>query len=159
MACATLKRSLELDPLAVRPSKRRRFSPISPPGIPPKEEERSPFAEVPRLSLDQISVGIKDEMKRINRRKKLYCPVREGSKSPTSAVIPDSPPNEVSPAQLLQNQQAPQGKEKHLFTFRQVGLICERLLREREDSLREVYDQVLNNKLAEQVSSYYIWIN
>ena len=39
-------------------------------------------------------------------------------------------------------------KDVPLFTFRQVSLICERLVRDREESVKEQYDKVLNCKLA-----------
>lgn len=151
MACATLKRSLELDPICTRPSKRRRFNLLTP-ANPTKEEEPSPFAEVtPKINcnIDQISISIREEMKRLHRRKKLYYgPERDGSTSP---VRPQSPSNSDgsidTPASPSQHQTK---QDKHLFTFRQVGMICERLLKDREDILRELYDEVLNAKLAEQ---------
>ena len=36
----------------------------------------------------------------------------------------------------------------------QVSLICERLVREREEALREEYDKVLSDKLAEQYDAF-----
>lgn len=44
--------------------------------------------------------------------------------------------------------------EKALFTFKQVQMICERMLKEREDALREQYDAVLTTKLAEQYDAF-----
>lgn len=41
-----------------------------------------------------------------------------------------------------------------MFTFKQVGLICERLLRDQENSLRQEYDKVLETKLAEQYDTF-----
>lgn len=43
---------------------------------------------------------------------------------------------------------SPSRRDAPLFTFRQVGLICERLLKERETQIRQEYDQVLTTKLA-----------
>ena len=40
-------------------------------------------------------------------------------------------------------------KEQPLFTLRQVGIIYERLLKEREEKVREEYEEILNTKLAE----------
>jgi len=45
-------------------------------------------------------------------------------------------------------------KDKPLFTFRQIGMICERLLKEREETLQEEYDKILNVKLAEQYDTF-----
>jgi len=44
--------------------------------------------------------------------------------------------------------------ERPLFTYRQVRMICERLLKEQEVRLREEYDQVLNARLAEQYDTF-----
>ncbi|XP_061435453.1 akirin-2-like [Lethenteron reissneri] len=41
-----------------------------------------------------------------------------------------------------------------LLTLRQVALICERAVREREDSLREEYEGVLTSKLSEQYDAF-----
>jgi hypothetical protein len=43
---------------------------------------------------------------------------------------------------------SPSRRDAPLFTFRQVGLICERILKEREAHIRQEYDDVLNTKLA-----------
>lgn len=43
---------------------------------------------------------------------------------------------------------SPTRKEQPLFSLRQVGMICERLLKEREDKIREDYDEMLTTKLA-----------
>ena len=41
-----------------------------------------------------------------------------------------------------------------LIILFQVGLICERMLRERENELREMYEQALTAKLAEQYDTF-----
>jgi len=167
MACATLKRSLELDPLCSRPSKRRRYNPMTP-TVPTKEEEPSPFAEVtPALTMDHISISIRQEMKRMHRRKKLHynnykadsgsgSSDREGSRSPTNNGPPSPSNSDDTPASptSLSLRRHHHCKDKQLFTFRQVGMICERLLKEREDSLRETYDELLNAKLVEQYDTF-----
>lgn len=43
---------------------------------------------------------------------------------------------------------SPTRKEQPLFSLRQVGMICERLLKEKEDKIREEYDEILTTKLA-----------
>ena len=43
---------------------------------------------------------------------------------------------------------SPLKKEQPLFTLRQVGMICERLLKEREEKVREEYEEIMNTKLA-----------
>jgi hypothetical protein len=47
---------------------------------------------------------------------------------------------------LTQQQQ----QQPHLLTIKQVNLICARLLKEREDTLREEYDRILSTRLDGQ---------
>lgn len=49
---------------------------------------------------------------------------------------------------------SPTRKEQPLFTLRQVGMICERLLKEREDKVREEYEETMTSKLAEQYDTF-----
>lgn len=49
---------------------------------------------------------------------------------------------------------SPSRKEQPLFTLRQVGIICERLLKEREDKVREEYEETMTSKLAEQYDTF-----
>lgn len=66
-----------------------------------------------------------------------------------SKISPPAPCN--SPAVGLTS---PRCREQPIFTFKQVGMICERLLRERENQLREQYDKILSLKLAEQYDTF-----
>ncbi|XP_058612621.1 akirin-2 isoform X2 [Onychostoma macrolepis] len=49
---------------------------------------------------------------------------------------------------------SPSRREQPLFTLKQVGMICERLLKEREEKVREEYDEILTTKLAEQYDAF-----
>lgn len=77
-----------------------------------------------------------------------------GSESPRSVYTPPLQHHQHpgSPSSSLSGpkQQQQQQQDKALFTFKQVRLICERMLREQEDTLREEYNSILMNKLAEQ---------
>lgn len=46
------------------------------------------------------------------------------------------------------------GHEPPVFTVRQTQLICEKLIKEREQKLREEYDKILISKLAEQYDTF-----
>lgn len=46
------------------------------------------------------------------------------------------------------------GNEPPILTLRQTQTICEKLIREREQRLREEYDRILINKLAEQYDTF-----
>ncbi|XP_075164178.1 akirin [Haematobia irritans] len=183
MACATLKRSLDWESINQRPNKRRRCNPFgqsgssgSPsrsasingghdghPGSNPhspssrfaREPIPSPFADasLSKMSPDKMSQNIREEIKRLHRRKQLpftsaALERMQDSESSGSEMGPDSPRRPDSPPSMVRNP------EKALFTFKQVQLICERMLKEREDELREKYDAVLTTKLAEQYDAF-----
>lgn len=178
MACAaTLKRSLEFDPVhspSHGSAKRRRCMPMTLTSKTPPtkfhQQSQSPFSGVaPKLTSEQIAASIAQEMKRMQRRRQLHFPGQ--TSSPLSSVaaplspdhksedVPCTSSSENSP-QLTQSfttlfsSLSHNKKDTPLFTFRQVSLICERMLREREDEVKEHYDKVLNCKLAEQYEAF-----
>ncbi|KFM70861.1 Akirin, partial [Stegodyphus mimosarum] len=153
MACATLKRSCEWDPLQSpngRSPKRRRCTPVMSPS--PKVfksalESPSPFGDVAtKLTSEQIAVNLREEIKKLHRRKQLKFDANEScDNSSTSSGTPSS---------LNTGLMAPSCRDQPLFTFRQVGLICERMIKDRENQIRDEYDRILNAKLAEQYDTY-----
>ncbi|XP_023695124.1 akirin-2-like isoform X2 [Paramormyrops kingsleyae] len=161
MACgATLKRTVDFDPLMSPASpKRRRCAPLSQSSSSPQKYlrmEPSPFGEASaRPSTEQILYSIKQEYKRMQKRRHV-----ENSFQQTDACCsPDSPPlpSVLSGPTLpgtLAGASSPTRKEQPLFTLRQVGMICERLLNEREDKVREEYEEILTSKLAEQYDAF-----
>lgn len=161
MACATLKRSLEFDPVHShgRPSKRRRCVPMCvSPGTSTQANSRpqnpSPFGEVAhKLTPEKMAANIREEIRRLHRRKQLHFSPQTNSGDSSDMEGPASP---SSPSACGSNSYSysPSGKEKPLFTFRQVGLICERMLKEQETQIREEYDQILNMKLSEQYDAF-----
>ena len=48
----------------------------------------------------------------------------------------------------LFNALSPNKRDIPLFTFKQVSLICERMIKERETQIREEYNTVLTCKMA-----------
>lgn len=183
MACATLKRSLDWESLNKRPTKRRRCHPFGSPAggssssagssisnalnsspssssavanarSAVMEPKPSPFADAvcPKLTPEKMAQNITEEIKRLHRRKQLTfnhtAERMQDSESSGSEMGPDSPRRPDSPPSMVKNP------EKALFTFKQVQMICERMLKEREDSLREQYDAVLTTKLAEQYDAF-----
>jgi len=180
MACATLKRPLVLDPLSNPSPKRRRlfFRPVE--EHEDKEKAPSPFAEgTPKLNMDNISFSIRQEMKRIHHRRRGMSPQHPFWSPSATATVGGGPMMSMSPlssprfaasssspsssplASLVNNNSnnnalttTERDKDKPLFTFRQIGMICERLLKEREETLQEEYDKILNVKLAEQYDTF-----
>jgi len=136
-----------------------------------RPHEPSPFGEVsPKLRPEQILANVREEVKRLQRRKQLHFTNQQANQqnqhqdslmceSPTSPSSPASPcPRSPSPFNGLASTSNLPGssstKDKPLFTFKQVSLICERMLKERETEIREEYDRVLTLKLAEQYDAF-----
>ncbi|XP_003215579.1 akirin-2 [Anolis carolinensis] len=174
MACgATLKRTLDFDPLLSPASpKRRRCAPLSASAAasasasaasfsssssPQKylRMEPSPFGEVStRLTTEQILYNIKQEYKRMQKRRHLE---NFQQTDPCCSTDAQSQAFLLSGPALPGTSSAassPLKKEQPLFTLRQVGMICERLLKEREEKIREEYEEILTTKLAEQYDAF-----
>ncbi|XP_050516943.1 akirin [Diabrotica virgifera virgifera] len=156
MACATLKRSLDWEPvLGGRPAKRRRCVPFcssptqsgigspgpssSPTGSSSPKSSVFPDVLSKTLTPENLIDNLKTEIKRLQKRKQLQYNCMETSDGSSSGG---------------ESSESPSRSEKPLFTFRQVGMICERMLREREVEIREEYDNVLTAKLSEQYDAF-----
>lgn len=112
---------------------------VSPPAPPTRAHQinPSPFGDVPpKLTSEEIAANIREEMRRLQRRKQLCFQGIDPESQPTSGLL------------------SPVHRDQPLFTFRQVGLICERMMKERESQIREEYDHVLSTKLAEQYDTF-----
>lgn len=163
MACgATLKRTMDFDPLMNPASpKRRRCAPMSPSSSSSSPQkylrmEPSPFGTVSSvLTTEQILSNIKQEYKRMQKRRHL-----ESSFQQTDACCPieSQPHTSISSTATIAGTSSgsvsPSRREQPLFTLKQVGMICERLLKEREEKVREEYDEILTTKLAEQYDAF-----
>ena len=91
----------------------------------------------------------------MHRRKQLQFPGQSGGQSPSPSSSPPHcstqdclPDNRSTSPSTFFNALSPSKKEVPLFTFKQVSLVCERMIREREEHIRQQYDQVLTCKLA-----------
>ncbi|KAF7654057.1 hypothetical protein LDENG_00075240 [Lucifuga dentata] len=158
MACgATMKRTLVFDPLMSPASpKRRRCTPVMSPVSSPQKYlrmEPSPFGEVSsRLTTEQIFHNIKQEYKRLQKRRHLDSVFQQAD-----GCCPLDLQNIHSGSVLSgmsSGSSSPTRKEQPLFSLKQVGMICERLLKEREDKIHEEYDEILTAKLAEQYDAF-----
>lgn len=149
-----MKRSLDWEPvLGGRPAKRRRCVPFcssptqsglgspgpstSPTGS--SSPKSSVFPDVKKFTPENLIDNLKAEIKRLQKRKQLQYNSMETSDGSSSGG---------------ETCESTCRTERPLFTFKQVGLICERMLREREIEIREEYDNVLTTKLAEQYDAF-----
>lgn len=161
MACATLKRNLDWESMAQMPAKRRRCSPFAAssstsPGIKVSETKPSVFGEsvsAPvKMTPERMAQEICDEIKRLQRRRQLR--VENGAAASCSSSSgsegDSSPPHHSSHSSHNTNKM----HNRALFTFKQVRMICERMLREQEVALRTEYEAALSTKLAEQYEAF-----
>ncbi|XP_050422738.1 akirin [Adelges cooleyi] len=157
MACATLKRSLDFEPPMCRPTKRQRCTPMSiSPSSSPPNSSRSEYVSphfggdiVPKITAEMLSASLTEEVQRMRRKRQLNMEISENRNLDDSSSSDSSSENTFPSS----------AKDKPLFTFRQVGIICERMLNERESQLREEYDKILNMKLSEQYEAFVKFSN
>ncbi|EEB15858.1 protein C6orf166, putative [Pediculus humanus corporis] len=163
MACATLKRSWEFDPVHSpgRPNKRPRCTPmcVSPTSSSPPPAKKSIF-DAPKMTPDEMAASIRHEIERLKRKghrnidhgasMSMSPTPSEGSNSDSEGMpmSPEYSQNDGS-LNLINNI-----KKDTLFTYKQVHQICSRIVREREDQLRQEYDEILNSKLSEQYDTF-----
>ncbi|KAE8573671.1 Putative Akirin [Halyomorpha halys] len=94
------------------------------------------------------------QTRRSYRRRQLHFNRNQEAQGDTSSDSSSSPfPNTFG------TLYSPSTRDKPLFTFRQVGMICERMLTERETQIREEYDRILNMKLSEQYDAFVKFSN
>lgn len=110
-----------------------------------KAKTISPFQlcnERHKLNNDQLLQHIRDEAKRFIKRKQLHVPL-----SPSSSSTIDKQHSSL-------NKDLTKSNDTPLFTITQVNLICDKMVKEREEYLREQYDTILNQKLNEQYDAF-----
>ncbi|KAG8588148.1 hypothetical protein GDO81_005888 [Engystomops pustulosus] len=71
------------------------------------------------------------------------CGLRQESQPGQSASLPQLGGDcRLTPGSMKKDQPS--------FSLRQVGILCERLLKDHEEKIREEYEQILNTKLEGQ---------
>eukprot|EP00088_Acartia_fossae_P006390 TRINITY_DN1294_c0_g1_i8.p1 TRINITY_DN1294_c0_g1~~TRINITY_DN1294_c0_g1_i8.p1 ORF type:complete len:207 (-),score=62.26 TRINITY_DN1294_c0_g1_i8:196-816(-) len=189
MACVTLKRSLDFDPLysPSRTNKRRRCMPMHCSTTPEKkmreEEPAKPNSCFKESSLtpEQIANNLRDEIKRMKKRRQIVGPSSPGSapsspepmmdteqqmtglgsNSPCSSPIASSSHHHHTAASSNNTTAtvAQEVKEKPIFTLKQMTLIAERMCNERVEQVRQEFEEILQQKLSEQYDSFVKFID
>ncbi|BFZ25065.1 hypothetical protein BsWGS_28104 [Bradybaena similaris] len=181
MACgATLKRTHEFDLLHSPPQQppiKRRCTPLtmgqmqSPSTIHQVPLTSSFSAVSPKLTKEEIAARIESELKRMQKRKQLFCPpshspshasntysqVGQQSPSASSAALTSSitlSDIACSSSPTASGIVCSKQKDVPLFTFKQVAMICQRMVKEHEDQLRETYEKALSSKMSEQYEAF-----
>lgn len=128
----------------------------------------SPFSNVStRLNSEQLDSYLRAEIRYLRRRK--LIPQRNsgaGGASGTATSVayraPSSPNSSDSDGESGNHLDKSISNEtrdklasgKPQFTFKQVQMICDRLLKEQEARLRTDYEAILNTKLSEQYETF-----
>ena len=120
----------------------------------------SVFRETP-LTPEQIANNLRDEIKRLKKRRQIAGPSSPGS-PPSPSSAPASPASPSSPEPMMEMEAAGcsssstasgSGKgEKPIFTLKQMIMIADRMCEERVEQVRNEYDNILQQKLSEQVN-------
>lgn len=112
------------------------------------------------LTPEQIANNLRDEMKRLKKRKQFQGPPSPGS-APSSPepMIEAMMEGNASMLALTPSKAALQSQDKPIFTLKQMSMIAERMCQERVDQVRSEYDQILQQKLSEQYDSFVKFID
>jgi hypothetical protein len=109
---------------------------------------QSVFPDVqPILTTDDLLSRIKEEVRRLQRRNQLKPNSSESTEDESHQSTTDS-------TSLINLPGHSSSSNQHLLTLKQVNMICARLLKEREEKIREEYDQILSDKLNEQYEGF-----
>lgn len=182
MACVTLKRSLDFDPLhsPSRPIKRRRCVPMGGHCSPDKRvagQEVAPSTSEFKESVltpEQIANNLRDEMKRLKKRREFRggaphtctgppSPGTSGGGPPSPSSAPSSP-EPMMEAHMMEGASSSlvtptKNSEKPIFTLKQMSMIAERMCAERVEQVRAEYDLILQQKLSEQYDAFVKFID
>ena len=93
--------------------------------------------------LDDLLSRIKEEVHRLQRRNQL----KVSSSDPSAEGEINHLTTDSTSLTNLPGHSASSSTKQNLLTLKQVNMICARLLKEREEKIREEYDQILSNKL------------
>jgi len=128
LAVASLKRSLEFDPVEQGVKRKRAEMKLSPPSSPIAAPSSSTFTSSPSKQQQHQSIF------NSSPSKKQHQPLLV--KKPCSLTALSSTDNTP------------------VFTYTQTAQMCARLLREQDRSIREQYEQILSSKLTEQYDTF-----
>lgn len=131
LAVASLKRSLEFDPVEQGAKRKRAEMKISPPSSPISSPSTYPINASPASPSKQSSIFTSSSNK----------------KSPSSVVQKPCSLTALTSATAT-NDDIP------MFSYAQTAQMCARLLREQDQSMREQYEQLLSMKSTEQYDTF-----
>ena len=128
LAVASLKRSLEFDPVEQGVKRKRAELKLPPTSFPSSSSSSSPSKQQSAVFSSSSS--------------------SLSSSSNSSQSSPKSSSSSPPPASVISTDDAP------MFTYNQTAQMCARFLREQEKSIREQYGELLTAKLNEQYEQF-----
>jgi len=134
----------------------------------------SVFRETP-LSPAEIANNLRDELKRLRKRKQI-APATTGERSSppsspepmmddasvmraASAAMSAAGPSKETAVATSSSSSASSTTSKPIFTLKQMTMIVERMCKERTDQVRAEYEKILQQKLGEQYDAFVRFID
>jgi len=132
------------------------------------------FRETP-LSPAEIANNLRDELKRL-RKRKLIAPLTAGERSSppsspepmmddasvmraASAAMSASSAGGPATSTAASSSSSSAAASKPIFTLKQMTMIVERMCKERTDQVRAEYEKILQQKLGEQYDAFVRFID
>lgn len=149
LAVATLKRSLEFDPVEQGVKRKRAEMKLSPPSS-PISPASSPSSSSTMTTTTSTTTAATTT---------LTMNMNPSSPSKQQSIFASSPNKNSSlvlkkPCSLSVVTPSSTTDDIPMFTYAQTAQMCARLLREQDQSLREQYEKILSTKLAEQYDTF-----
>jgi len=117
---------------------------------------------------EQIANNLRDEIKRLKRRRQFVGPSSPGSPgahqdpaSPGSAPSSPEPMMDMDQGAMMAaaGSSSRADNTKPIFTLKQMIMIADRMCAERVEQVRAVYDNILQQKLSEQYDAFVKFID
>jgi hypothetical protein len=139
LAVASLKRSLEFDPVEQGVKRKRAEMKLSPPS--------SPISSSSTTSTFTTNTTPSSPSKQQQQQQSIFT----SSPNKNQSLVFKKP---CSLTALTSTSSSTTTDDIPMFTYTQTAQMCARLLREQDRSIREQYEQLLSNKLTEQYDTF-----
>jgi hypothetical protein len=138
LAVASLKRSLEFDPVEQGVKRKRAEMKLSPPS--------SPISSSSTTSTFTTNTTPSSPSKQQQQQQSIFT----SSPNKNQSLVFKKPCSLTA----LTSTSSSTTDDIPMFTYTQTAQMCARLLREQDRSIREQYEQLLSNKLTEQYDTF-----
>lgn len=125
--------------------------PHTPERISPQPGTSSPFGNLSStLTPEKMATNIKEEAHRLSRKKHLRFPARR-----TIAGVAGAIGSQITTTSGTKTKEFHvDDGQKPMFTLTQVSHVCQKMMEDQRQRIREEYEKVLKDKLAEQYDTF-----